>query len=87
MITRAAIQYYWNKDHEKESEEGNQGVLRRRWARPPPRRKGRPQDRTHARHPDLYLKERQSRRRKTVNEIAVYLFAENSATAHSPNGS
>jgi hypothetical protein len=63
MITPAGSQYYWNKDHdENESEEGNEGILRRCRARPAPRRKGRPQDRTHARHADLYLGERQSRR-------------------------
>ena len=44
----------------------NEGILCRRWTRTPARRQDRAQDRPHARHADLHLEERQSRRRKTV---------------------
>jgi len=67
MIIRQLHRGCWNKDHETYSgKERNEGILRRRWTRTPPRRQGRAQDRPHARHADLHLEERQSRRRKTV---------------------
>jgi hypothetical protein len=67
MIIRQLHRGCWNKDHETYSgKERNEGILRRRWTRTPPRRQGRAQDRPHARHAGLHLEERQSRRRKTV---------------------
>lgn len=67
MIIRQLHRGCWNKDHETYSgKERNEGILRRRWTRTPARRQGRAQDRPHARHADLHLEERQSRRRKTV---------------------
>src|ERR1051325_4417547 len=55
--------------HETKTDTTNpneQGILRRRWTRTPPRHQGRAQDRPHARHADLHLEELQSRRRKGV---------------------
>src|SRR5690242_13950135 len=67
MIIRQLHRGCWNKDHETYSgKERNEGILRRRWTRTAARRQGRAQDRPHARHADLHLEERQSRRRKTV---------------------
>ncbi len=67
MIIPQLHRDYWNKDHETYSgKERNKGILRRCRPCAAPRGQSRTQDRPHARHADLHLEGRQSRRRETL---------------------
>jgi len=71
MIVRVRLLDCWSVHDEAQKQSAKQQrILGRRRARVALRRKGRTQDRAHARNTDLYLEEWQDRRRETVNEIA-----------------
>ena len=82
MIIRVRVLVCWSVHNEAQDESAKQQrVLGSGRARPAPRRKGRTQNRAHARNADLYLEERQTRRRETVSEGGDVVEIETQSTA------